>query len=886
MSNYQSLLAAAQSGALILTANERLFRYLRGLYDKSMQDVGKQVWDTPQIISYQGWLNRSLNELGEGWRLLEKNQALRLWERLIEDSSHGSELELLQVSKTAEKAYEAFQSLSENDLTPEGQFLTDDQQVFHKWLKMFTAECDRQEWLDRSQLAPRICRALQNKDLTLPQQILLVGFDQLPPGAELLRKTCRSLGGACDEFQLQTEVAPRIRIFAARDTDQEVESAARWARQLLDQGAESIGVVVFDLQARRRKIERVFRDQINPAAAAELQEEEANFSLSLGGPLVEQGVIHAACEILATGFQLTLEQTSFLLRTPYLAGSQQEADSRARFGCRLRSFRQQQIALNRLETLATEDKTLAKFTAVCKRLKQAISQKLTCLPGTWAEHFAVELHELGWPGERSPASSEYQAVKAWREKLLPALAALDSVSQPIGRGQALSMLRRLAAEIDFQLESPTGSLQVVGQLESAGLYFDHLWVMGVGENILPAAARPNPFIPYQLQQKYAMPHANAERELAFAEQVIARLQTASPELIFSYPELEGDCTLRPSPLLPKPNSESAIAFADRQDLLTLVQNSRPELEQLNDAQGPPLADGNGVGGTGLLKDQAHCPFRAFAHHRLRGRQLDQASVGLDAMTRGDLVHLVLERLWSGLRNQQALLALSEAEQGSLLSELVDVAVDDYFAQRTRPSEQLLLLEKERIAVLLNEWLNLVERKRDPFQVVELEEDHLEQLGPLQIKTKVDRIDLLADGSRVVIDYKTGANNKADDLLSAPLLEPQLPIYAAAEKGTEADGVAFAQVRRGECKLIGVVRQKGLLGKVKALDAYKEAEERGLTDWEQLLADWRSQLEGLADDFVAGQAQVRPYDLQRSCQYCDLPGLCRINDVVGLQGGEE
>lgn len=208
MSNYQSLLAAAQSGALILTANERLFRYLRGLYDKSMQDVGKQVWDTPQIISYQGWLNRSLNELGEGWRLLEKNQALRLWERLIEDSSHGSELELLQVSKTAEKAYEAFQSLSENDLTPEGQFLTDDQQVFHKWLKMFTAECDRQEWLDRSQLAPRICRALQNKDLTLPQQILLVGFDQLPPGAELLRKTCRSLGGACDEFQLQTEVAP------------------------------------------------------------------------------------------------------------------------------------------------------------------------------------------------------------------------------------------------------------------------------------------------------------------------------------------------------------------------------------------------------------------------------------------------------------------------------------------------------------------------------------------------------------------------------------------------------------------------------------------------------------------------------------------------------
>lgn len=885
MSHYQQLIAAAQSGALILTANERLFRYLRALYDRAMQDAGEQVWNTPQIISYQGWLSRCIDQLGEGWRLLEKTQALRLWERLIEDSSRGSELELLQISKTAETAYQAYQALRENELSLEGCFLTDDQRVFRKWLNLFNAECERQEWLDRSQLAGRICQALQDSELSLPQRVLLVGFDQLPPGAELLRKTCHKLGGDCDRFELQTDAVPQVRVFAAHDADQEIEHAARWARRLLDQGAASIGVVVFDLQARRRKIERIFRDQIDPGAAAQLQDEEANFSLSLGGPLAEQGVIHAACELLAVGRQLLLEQVSFLLRTPYLGGSQQEADSRARLESRLRSFRQQQVSLHRLALLVAEDKQLEKFAAVCDRLKRTLGQKLTCLPGAWAEQFATELHELGWPGERSLASSEYQAVKAWREKLLPELASLDSVSQPISRGQALSLLRRLAADTDFQLESPTGSLQVVGQLESAGLCFDHLWVMGVGENILPAAPRPNPFIPYDLQQKYAMPHADAARELAFGEQIMTRLQAAGPDLIFSYPGQEGDCQLRPSPLLPKPNSEAEIELAEPQDLLTLIQQNRPALQHLTDETGPPLADGKGSGGTGLLKDQAHCPFRAFVHHRLRGRELDKASVGLDAMTRGDLVHLVLERLWARLQNQQALSALDEVEQSSMLAELVGQSVDDYFAERSRPSEQLLLLEKERIEILLADWLMTVERKRDPFTVVELEQEHLEQLGPLQIKTKVDRIDQLADGSRVVIDYKTGADNKADDLLSAPLLEPQLPIYAAAEKGTEADGVAFAQVRRGECKLLGVVREKGLLGRVKALDAYKEAEERGLTDWEQLLADWRSQLEGLADDFVAGQAQVRPYSLQRSCQYCDLPGLCRIHEVAALEGDD-
>ncbi|NOQ51641.1 MAG: hypothetical protein GQ578_05430 [Desulfuromonadaceae bacterium] len=880
-----TLIAAAETGALILTANERLFRYLRGLYDQTMQAAGKKVWDTPQIISYQGWQSRSLSELGESWRLLGKNPALRLWEQLIEDSCRGSDLELLQVGKTAEKAHEAYQALMEHGVSLDGYFLTDDQRIFKTWLKWFSAECQRQQWLDRSQLPARICRALEVGDLPLPQQMFLVGFDQLPPGAELLQRTCHSLGGRCDEFQFQPDVASRQRLVAAPDADQEIELAARWARQLLDQGVESIGVVVPDLKVRRKKIERVFRAQIDPGAAPGLQDEEANFTLSLGGPLIEQGVIHAACEILAVAQQLTLEQVSFLLRTPYLGASQLEADSRARLDRRLRSFRQQQISLSRFTNLVAEDDQQKNLTTICNQLKEANSEKSTRLPGGWAERFTAELQKVGWPGDRPRSSREFQALKAWREKLLPSLAALDQVSQPIGRRQALALLRRLVKEIDFQLESPTGPLQVIGLLESGGLHFEHLWVMGLSETTLPAAARPNPFIPYELQENYGMPHASAARELAFAERVIERLKTASPDIIFSYPLWEGDCELRPSPLLPEETGKSDITLADAQDFLSLIRQNLPVLQQLKDDQGPELEDGKGSGGTGILKDQAHCPFRAFVHYRLAGRELDKASPGLDALTRGDLVHLALERLWTRLQDQQALLQLSEDEQRSMLSELVERSVEDYFAKGNRPSEQLLQLEKERIATLIDDWLTTVERQRDPFRVAELEQEHVEQIGPLQIKTKVDRIDELAAGHRVILDYKTGSSLKPEDLFREPLLEPQLPIYAVAEKGTEADAVAFAQVRRGDCKLLGVVREQGMLGKVKDLSGYAQAVERGITAWPQLLDDWRGQLEQLAEDFVAGQARVRPFDLQRSCQYCDLRGLCRIDEAAVVEGGE-
>jgi len=883
--NLSSLISSARSGALILTANERLFRHLRSCFDLAMQQSGAKIWGTPEIISYQGWLSRCLAELGDSWRLLNKNAALRLWEQLIEDSSRGTGLELLQVSKTAERAYEAYQLLQEYDVSLAGFYLTEDQQVFSRWHEQFKLTCQQQEWLDRSELPAYICAALKTGRLVPAQQILLVGFDQLPPGAERLTATCREIGISCEPASLSSEVAEKMLCYAAQDEDHEIEQAARWARRLLDEGAASVGVVVFDLQAKRRKIERIFRDQIDPAATPLLYDEEANFTLSLGGPLAEQGVVHAACEFLSVGRQLPLEEVSFLLLTPYLGGSQQELDSRAQLDARIRSFRQIQISLSGLESLAEQNDQLKQLQKICRVFDTATKDHQHRLPGAWAEQFAMQLRELGWPGDRTMASSEYQAIKVWREKLLPALASLDPVSKPISRGQALGWLRRLAADIDFQLESPTGPLQLVGQLESAGLHFDHLWVMGLSENVLPAAARPNPFLPYQLQKQQGMPHADAERELLFAEQVVERLQTAAPEVIFSYPTRDGDCELRPSPLLPEQAIATEVAVAERQDALSWLLQAPCKLQQREDLSGPPLTDGKGSGGTGILKDQAHCPFRAFVHHRLRGRELETASAGFDAMTRGDLVHLVLERLWQRLRDQQALLGLDEIGQTVLLETVVESSVDEYFSTRTLPSAQLLALEKERLVLLLGDWLDSVERNRDPFRVVEMEQEHIEQLGPLQIRTKIDRVDELADGSKVVIDYKTGRDLKTEDLLCEPLLEPQLPIYAVAQHGAEADGVAFAQVRRSESRLLGVVKEKGLLGRVKALADFPQATERNLDSWQALLDDWRRQLEKLASDFVAGQAEVRPYNIKRSCQYCDLPGLCRIGEVASSEGGD-
>src|SRR3546814_21185892 len=72
--------------------------------------------------------------------------------------------------------------------------------------------------------------------------------------------------------------------------------------------------------------------------------------------------------------------------------------------------------------------------------------------------------------------------------------------------------------------------------------------------------------------------------------------------------------------------------------------ARVDLEAVDDAHGPGPRGGAVLrGGTSVLGDQARCPFRGYALHRLAIRALETPAHGLQAYDRGNLVHDVLER---------------------------------------------------------------------------------------------------------------------------------------------------------------------------------------------------------------------------------------------------
>jgi probable DNA repair protein len=490
------------------------------------------------------------------------------------------------------------------------------------------------------------------------------------------------------------------------------------------------------------------------------------------------------------------------------------------------------------------------------------------------------LQALGWPGERSRTSEEFQTIEAW-QGALDALAQLERITPALSFAEALEQLRRTAAT-PFQPASMEAPVQVLGMLEAAGASFDYLWLMGLSDEVWPSTPRPNPLLPVALQRTYGVPRASAERELVYSRMITERLLVSAPNVVVSHPEREGDRDLFPSPLITgfdEVSRESLDLYAG-DTWVTKIYRCAPSLETLPDPHGPALDLNSQVsGGARMLRDQAACPFRAFAAHRLGARPLNEPALGLDASARGILVHATLERLWSTLRSHRRLCDLTEDALRAQVSEAVDQALSDFQQQSgANLATRFYALERQRIEELLLAWLAL-ERRRAPFEVVALEEERELVVGGLTFRIRVDRVDRLLDTERyIIIDYKTN-KPAAPAWYDERLEQPQLPLYSVYnQENASPAAVLLAHVRHGGMEYRGAAVADSLVPGLKCWTDTKEG--RAYGSWEELLLSWKTSLDDLAKEIRSGKATIDPKSYPGTCEYCDLTTMCRRHEIFG------
>jgi hypothetical protein len=146
------------------------------------------------------------------------------------------------------------------------------------------------------------------------------------------------------------------------------------------------------------------------------------------------------------------------------------------------------------------------------------------------------------------------------------------------------------------------------------------------------------------------------------------------------------------------------------------------------------------------------------------------------------------------------------------------------------------------------------------------------IGPLALDIRLDRLDELADGGELVIDYKTGVFSPAG-WKQPRLPESQLPLYAVTSGAPGANpcrGIAAIEIRVPDAKLRGVGDKDLNIEGVGLPEKFFRVE---LLAWDEVLARWREQLEQLAVEFAAGDFRVNPAD--RKWAVGQFAGLTRI-----------
>jgi ATP-dependent helicase/DNAse subunit B len=495
-------------------------------------------------------------------------------------------------------------------------------------------------------------------------------------------------------------------------------------------------------------------------------------------------------------------------------------------------------------------------------------QQFALTPKEWAGRFRTlrNLFRVGEPADRDGRAmvelhrSQAAALDAFDEALDATAGALDP-RHAIGIAAFFHALESVLRITPLRIaDQRRNVVQVLSAPEARQWVLPLVFICGMVEKEFPSFHTQDPFFPdaarCELNRAGIRVRTAAEferEERALFDSAITR---ATAAVTLTYPEFNarGDRNL-PSLYLEHlfiPPSDSRTVKPRPRHILP----PRPPAQVHSPALLQELRRRTGSISPTAVELYLQCAFQHFAGRLLRLKTAPpRPAERLNFMTQGQIVHEVLRTWWAAGGNIEPV--FEDVFAAALEKEHIPCV---YHTERLRNA----MLDDLREFVAGDKW------PRGMFESRTEEQFDFMLEGGVQIRGKIDRLDV-AGGRAYVIDYKySNAQNTKSKLNNADLV--QAPMYLmAAERvfGLKPAGMFYVGLKRGP--------------------VYAGWSEDGLMDGQVPDADWLGKTEKrvleIVDEIRGGRIEVLPSDPDK-CRFCDFADACRVQVQVAVDAPEE
>ena len=832
--NYEQVLTHLKAGFTVITPNNRLAKTLLEDY---LHASTQNILEKPHCLSYDAFIEQLYYQLTHHSPnnahpvLLTTQQTQYLWMKQLSSESGTVHQGLVN------KAYEAWSrcQLWQINVNQAAFNPTEQTQLLRKWSNAFLQKLQELNVITTELIIPYIIEQVNPFPL---KQVIWFCFDEYTPQQTALQ-TYFDAHGVLNKTLDLANVPCEQMVYDANNGQHELLTLINWLKQQLSENQPRIGVVVPDLNQQASAMNRLLQQHFTKGV----------FNISLGKTLSDYALIsHALTWIGLNKQTITQEEATLVL------SSKEEMLSRAQF------LQENTLLQERLIDTSLFIEELFRYAPkLATALNTITHYPQSASPHAWVALFQERLTYLGFPGEYALNSGTYQCYQRFL-LVFDEFKQLNLLVSTVSLNDAMKLLTELTQTTIFQPEQiTTAPIQVLGLLEAAGCPFDALWVCGLTDECLPKKTKLTPFIPIALQKEQGLPYTSPEKEFELAHKTLLRFKQASQKIIFSYPKYTDDKSNMPSPLL---TEFTLQAFKPPQPELAVKTNYHAI--QYTETYELPLEPSlSHRGGTSLLANQAKCPFRAFAAHRLHLKKNLEATEGPNARERGMIIHQIMEEFWQHVKTQKTLLTLEEETLTKLIENAISKALAPYQARRKYsfpPTVQWV--ERKRLKQLVEALLSW-EKQRPDFSVAKIEENYTVSLANIHFDVRIDRLDVVENNQEWVIDYKTSLPQKSPWQEEKPT-EPQLLLYAMLND--KINTLLFLELKNGQIACKGLSEEDQGIRGIKTIQANES--------WTKLRSEWRKQLEALAQEFQAGMCIPKPIH-PSVCEQCDFKDLCRV-----------